>query len=135
VEVEVNPQTYVPLIKGIWIAINGGKIFNIEGAKETIESTIYSSFGWAMEERILFKQGTIPEDLAFTYFGSIIRSIPEPHIFFINPDQKGNPRGIGDLSFSCIPAAYTAAVTQATGKYLDRIPATPELIHSYTEES
>ncbi|MFP4382683.1 MAG: xanthine dehydrogenase family protein molybdopterin-binding subunit [Spirochaetia bacterium] len=135
VEVEVNPQTYIPLIKGIWIAINGGKIFNIAGAKETVESTIYSSFGWAMEERILFKQGAIPEDLAFTYFGNIARELPEPHIYFINPDQKGNPRGIGDLPFSCVPAAFTAAVAQATGRYLDRIPATPELIHSYTEES
>lgn len=135
VEVETNPHTFVTEIKGIWMGVNGGKIFNIEGAKETTESAIYSAIGWATEERITYKQGIIPQDLALTYFGKNIHTIPAPNIFFIDPDQKGTPRGIGDLSYSCIPAAYAAALSQSTGNYIDRIPATPELIHSYTEEA
>ena len=43
------------------------------------------------------------------------------------------PLGVGSLPFNCLPAALAAAVSQATGRYMDRIPTNPELIHGYLE--
>jgi len=47
--------------------------------------------------------------------------IPPVHMEFINTDSP-EARGIGELPFSCIPAAFLHAVSQAADTELNSIP-------------
>ena len=55
-------------------------------------------------------------------------------IEFFGDNEKAPARGLGDLPLAAIPAAFAAAVTQATGRYEDRIPFTPETLRGYIDE-
>jgi len=53
---------------------------------------------------------------------------------FITPETRSVSGGVEELAGSVIPSAYVSAVAQATGRYFDSLPITPELIHHYTED-
>lgn len=62
------------------------------------------------------------------------RPFPPITIEFVTPDTRAPSGGIEELTGSMIPSAYVSAVAQATGRYFDSLPITPELIHRYTED-
>jgi CO/xanthine dehydrogenase Mo-binding subunit len=125
VEVEIDPVEYIPRIRGVWLSVDGGKIFSQDKATRSLTRSAVQALGWAYREWIAYSNGAIPVK-QFENFGiPELSQIPPIHIDFI-ADASGEPKGIGDLPFACIPAAYLQAVSQAMDFQFCRIPLKPQ---------
>lgn len=106
VELELDPYTFREKIKGIWITIDCGELLSIKSAERTIRLAIQQELGQLIEAE------TVP-------CSSIAVS-------FIQSDA--NPSQIGELIHDIIPAAFTAALSQALAVQIEKLPCTAELI-------
>ncbi|MDR1956764.1 MAG: molybdopterin-dependent oxidoreductase [Treponema sp.] len=121
VEVAIDPIAYTPKIRGGWLGIAGGRILSEKQARLALSHSAVQALGWASQERIFYTEGKIPEHLFYTYAIPDPEDIPPIQVDFIGPDT-GDPKGIGELPFSTIPAAYVQAVSQAMDHPFETIP-------------
>jgi CO/xanthine dehydrogenase Mo-binding subunit len=121
VEVEIDPVEYLPRIRGVWMGVDGGKIIEEERALKNLKASALQALGWAYREQVSYVNGAISAD-QFDNFDILSPSrIPPVNVEFINRTQD-EPKGIGDLPFACIPAAYVQAVSQAMDYQFRSIP-------------
>ncbi|QQO08052.1 xanthine dehydrogenase family protein molybdopterin-binding subunit [Breznakiella homolactica] len=123
VEVEIDPIELTPKVRGVWMAVDGGKILSEQRARSSLNFSISQALGWASRERLSYEDGVIPENGMLLYNIPASQDLPPIHIDFAWNDTV-NPRGIGELAFSCIPAAYAQAVSQAADYSFESIPIT-----------
>jgi CO/xanthine dehydrogenase Mo-binding subunit len=123
VEVEIDPVEYIPKIRGAWLGIDAGKILSEARARRSLKFSIIQALGWASREQLSYVDGQIPLGHIYDYNIPSPRDIPPITIDFIWNDTV-NPKGIGELPFSCIPAAYAQAVSQAMDYPFEKIPLT-----------
>jgi len=130
VEVEFDPIGYMPRIRGVWMCVDGGKILSEDNARKSLKISIVQALGWAYKEQISYVDGAIPVDQFENFDIPGIAEIPPIVIDFINSNSEESPKGIGDLPFSCIPAAFVQAVSQAAGCHFRAIPLKAQDIFS-----
>jgi CO/xanthine dehydrogenase Mo-binding subunit len=123
VEVEIDPVEYTPNIRGVWLSLDGGKILSQRRAWQSMRFSTIQALGWASGERLGYENGRIPSEQFSTYELPNLRTIPPIHIDFIFNDTA-SPKGIGDVPFNCVPAAFVQAVSQAIDHPFDRLPVT-----------
>ncbi|MHB9290979.1 Carbon-monoxide dehydrogenase large subunit [Hollandina sp. SP2] len=121
VEVAIDPVAYTPKIRGIWLGIAGGRILSEKQARLAMSTGAIQALGWAAQEQLFYTEGTIPEHLFYTYGIPAPEDIPPIQVDFIGQDT-GEPKGIGELPFSSIPAAYVQAISQAMDHPFETIP-------------
>lgn len=132
VEVSVDPVTFESTVRNVWLTVDAGRILDEAEAKRSLEMSVYQALEWATHEVIEYRRGAIdPRSyLAYRNVGDPV--LPQISIALLGSPERG-PEGIGELPQNCIPAALAAAVSQATGRYMDRIPTNPSLIHDYLD--
>jgi CO/xanthine dehydrogenase Mo-binding subunit len=123
VEVEIDPVEYTPKIRGAWLGVDGGRILSEARARRSLKFSIIQALGWASREHLAYEEGKIPLKYIYDYDIPSPQDIPPIHIDFLWSDTA-NPKGIGELPFNCIPAAYAQAVSQAMDHHFDKIPLT-----------
>jgi CO/xanthine dehydrogenase Mo-binding subunit len=121
VEIEISPIEYLPRIRGVWMCIDGGKIISEDHARRSIKTSAVQALGWAYREQINYVTGEIPIDQIDNFDIPGPQEIPPIIIEFI-PGSSDEMKGVGDLPFSCIPAAYVQAVSQAMDHHFESIP-------------
>ena len=121
VETEIDPVSLEPLILGIWLAVDGGKILSQRRARRSLRTGIIHALGWACREKVCYTNGEIPFALFQGYNIPAPADIPPINVDFIWNDTAA-PKGIGDLPFCCLPAAFVQAVSQAMDHPFDKIP-------------
>ena len=121
VEVEIDTDSFIPYIRGIWLAADGGRIYSYNKARTAIENGIIHALGWARNEQLHYAQGEIPLDSLRNYDVHSPFDIPPIEVDFIS-SESNFPKGIGELPYSCIPAAYVQAVSQAMDFHFGKIP-------------
>jgi CO/xanthine dehydrogenase Mo-binding subunit len=121
VEVEFDPIGYLPRIRGVWMCVDGGKILSGDKARKNLKTSVIQALGWAYREQISYVDGAIPLDQFENFEIPGLAEIPPIEIDFINSNSE-EPKGIGDLPFCCIPAAFVQAVSQAAGCHFLAIP-------------
>jgi len=129
VEVELDPWSMEPRVLGVWLCVDGGRIASERFARGALAVSTMAALGQCIRERISLEGGRIPE-WAYREYGLLsLAEAPPIEIDFL-PWVEGNPlRGIGELPFLCIPAAFAAAAAQASDLNADRLPfATEELV-------
>ncbi len=129
VEIELDPVFLRPIIKGIWVIFDIGRIHDIEAARSAGEAEIYESLNWAAGESKHYRNQVSLTDIE----ESEITYLPKINISFIE-DSKRASGGISQLPDTLIPSAFVQAISQATGIYFDTIPVTPEIISNHLEE-
>ena len=134
IEVSAEPASLEVRVRGIWLAVFAGKILDPQRARKKLEMGCYQAMGWAASEALDYQSGALSTSAYEQYAPSLWSQYPPINIDFAGDLEKIPALGLEELPFSCIPAAYAAAVTQATGHYIDQIPATPALLRSYLEE-
>ena len=132
VEVEVNPVTFESRVLNVWLSVDAGRILDENEARRALEMGIYQAIEWATHEIIVYRNGAVDPRSYLTYRNVGEPALPAIHISLLGTGER-EPEGLGELPQSCIPAAIAAAVSQATGRYMDRIPINPALIHHYLE--
>lgn len=121
VEVEIDPVSLEPAIRGIWHVVDGGKILSQRLARRTLRMGIIQALGWTCREQIRYEDGKIPNELYLGYDIPSPAEIPPIHVDFIWNDSA-EPKGIGELPFCTLPAAYAQAVSQAMDHPFNKIP-------------
>jgi len=121
VEIEIDTDSFTPYIRGIWMAADGGRIYSLDKARTALETGIIQSLGWTIREQIHYAQGEIPLDLLRCYDVPSPLDIPAIEVEFAESEDPF-PKGIGELPFNCIPAAYVQALSQALDYHFGKIP-------------
>ncbi len=106
VEVELDTYTYNERIKGIWLVIDCGELFDKTAALKAIRLEIQQQL------EMLVKDKTIPCD--------------NITIKFIESKNKAGQ--IGDLVRNTLPAAFSSALSLALATQLTKLPCTEKLI-------
>jgi CO/xanthine dehydrogenase Mo-binding subunit len=121
VEVVVDTATYLPFVRGIWLSIDGGTIQSEERAKKSICASATQALSWAMQEDVQYENGRIDPRRVRDY--PVLPDYSPP----ITVDflwSEGKSRGIGELPFALIPAAFAQALSQAMDCHFCHYPIT-----------
>ncbi|MBI9102123.1 MAG: xanthine dehydrogenase family protein [Spirochaetales bacterium] len=123
VEVEIDPVSFIPELRGVWMSLDCGRIMDLDYARSVVESSIYSTLHNHI--RGLKKISDFPQS------GSAFESkTPLPiHIHFYE-SRENKPGGLGSLAANTVPAAFLAAVSQASGISMNKLPFAPNHIFS-----
>jgi len=121
VEIEIDPVSFHPVTKGIWLAVEGGNILNERRARLTLKTGAIQALGWATLEQLRYEEGKIPVECFRDYNIPAPEDIPPITVDFLHSSATIH-KGIGDLPFCCIPAAYVQAVSQAMDHHFEKIP-------------
>jgi len=101
--------------------VDGGKILNERRARLTLKTGAIQALGWAKREQLCYQKGKIPLECYRDYDIPAPEEIPPIEVDFIWSNNTVH-KGIGDLPFCCIPAAYVQAVSQAMDHHFEKIP-------------
>ncbi len=136
VEVEVDPIALEPKVRGMWIAVEGGVILDEPAALQTMRSTCNHALTWAARQPMSAGGLSRPLDGA-SGFNPPFKHEPPLWVRFLDGSARtgGHACGIGDLPYTCIPAAFTQAIEQATGTLSTPLPARPSSIYQMLEQS
>lgn len=112
IELEMDPYTYMEKIKGLWMTINCGQLFDKKAAERTIKLAIQQ------ELTTLVENSTITTD--------------NYHIFFINSEES--PAQIGELVHNTIPAAFSSALSLALSTRISTLPVSQDLLYELIKQ-
>ena len=132
VEVEVDPIEFIPKVRGIWMSVDGGRILLENRARRNLKIAAVQALGWASREQLDYVDGRLTQEQFSAYDIPGPADIPPIHINFLKPDSD-LAKGIGELPFNCIPAAYIQAVSQALDNHFLSIPLLPHDIWEMTK--
>jgi len=121
VEVSIDIVECIPHVRGIWLGIDGGKIISENRARRNLTRGAVQALGWAYAENIEYQDGALPKTKYDKFGVSSYLDIPVIVVDFL-PSANSEPKGIGELPFTCIPAAFLQAVSQAMDHCYKTIP-------------
>ena len=107
----MNADTYQEKIKGIWVAIDCGKIYSIKSAESTIKLAIQQEMERLVQDTIV--------------------SCDQIKISFLSSNET--PCQIGKLIHNLIPAAFSSALSMALQKAVTHIPCTEQELYELTK--
>ncbi len=113
VEVEIDALTGRPIPLAVWMVIDAGRIISMQTALASLRASTLSALALCTANDFDPASAGIDDYLAD--FNLRMRDLPDIHIRFIDPDRNGAAKGIGELPFVTIPAAFYSALTQALG--------------------
>lgn len=112
VEVEIDPYTYQEKIKGLWMTVSCGKLFDTKAAERSIKLSIQQELS------------------------SLVRNAKveceEIRIFFI--PSEDSPGQIGELVHNTIPAAFSSALSLALSTKISTLPVSQNLLYSLMKQ-
>ncbi|HTX71873.1 MAG TPA: molybdopterin cofactor-binding domain-containing protein [Rectinemataceae bacterium] len=125
VEIEIDTWTYEPRPTGVWICAEGGEIVSPERAAAALRVGATDALGACMRER-LDPTDRVGSREGYLRYGIVpLHELPPISVSFIAPARKSEVKGIGELPFNTIPAAFLSAVEQATGVHVSSLPISP----------
>jgi CO/xanthine dehydrogenase Mo-binding subunit len=131
-EVEIDEETGGIHVVRYWAAHDAGKIINPLSAEGQVEGGVVMGLGMALWERIVREDGRILNPNYLNYLLPGARDIPTEikTIFVQNADRTGpfGAKGLAEASIIPVPAAVAAAIYDAVGVRLDRMPIGAELL-------
>ncbi len=112
VEVELDTYTYNEKIKGIWVTVDCGELFDEAAAERAIRLEIQQ------ELTMLVKGKTVPCDAI--------------NVNFIQSNNRSGQ--VGGLIHNSLPAAFSSALSLALTTQLTEIPCTEELLFQLIQD-
>ena len=130
-DVDVDMNTGVVRVTDLVMAVDCGKALHPVLAEGQIEGGALQAVGWATIEEIKMKDGSYQNDRLATYLIPTVLDAPRIRTILVeNPYSRGpfGAKGIGELPMDGPAPAIIAAIHDATGVWLDEVPATPEKV-------
>ena len=126
VEVELDPWTLEPRPLGVWLCVDGGLIVSKDKAEAALRAGAADAMGLCLRERLDIASGQVSEDEYLSYCLLRPAQLPPISVDLYEPDRRVKSKGIGELPFDTIPAAFLQAVAQAAGAPFFSLPIGPE---------
>ncbi|MFZ2636554.1 MAG: xanthine dehydrogenase family protein [Rectinemataceae bacterium] len=120
VEAEIDPRNGNVRPLGVWLVVDGGKTLQKERTLASLRSGTADALGICVSEA--FDPQSEGADSYFRYSPLPLSSLPAIHVELLDPDGRAQARGVTELPFDLIPAAFTGAVAQAAGGEPDSLP-------------
>lgn len=114
VELELDTWSMEPRILGVWLCVDGGRIASERFARGTLSSSTLAALGQCFRERLPFEDGRVAENGYREYGLLSLAEAPPIEIEFLPWSDTDPLKGIGELPFLCIPAAFASAAAQAS---------------------
>src|SRR2546430_4166174 len=130
-DVDVDMATGEVRVTDLVTAVDCGKALHPVMAEGQVEGGSLQAVGWATIEEIKMKDGGYQNDRLATYLIPTALDAPRIRTILVeNPYSRGpfGAKGIGELPMDGPAPAIIAAIHDATGVWLDEIPATPEKV-------
>jgi CO/xanthine dehydrogenase Mo-binding subunit len=130
-DVDVDMTTGEVRVTDLVTAVDCGKALHPVMAEGQIEGGSLQAVGWATLEEIKMQDGGYQNDRLATYLIPTALDAPRIRTILVeNPYSRGpfGAKGIGELPMDGPAPAIIAAIHDATGVWLDEIPATPEKV-------
>jgi CO/xanthine dehydrogenase Mo-binding subunit len=130
-DVDVDMTTGEVRVTDLVTAVDCGKALHPVMAEGQIEGGSLQAVGWATIEEIKMKDGGYQNDRLATYLIPTALDAPRIRTILVeNPYSRGpfGAKGIGELPMDGPAPAIIAAIHDATGVWLDEVPATPEKV-------
>jgi CO/xanthine dehydrogenase Mo-binding subunit len=138
VEVEVDVETGQVRLVNVICADDVGKAVNPQQVQGQVEGAVVQAAGYAILENFIQQDGQVLTKTLSTYLIPTILDIPEKveSIILEYADPRGpwGARGMGEMPYLPLAPAVGAAIRNATGKWFDQFPYTPERILFGLEE-
>lgn len=112
VEIELDMASYSPQLRGIWFIADAGKILNPHAAETALKKSIQEGLKELIEDEEL--------------------ESPAISIQFIQSEDE--PKQLGDIAASLLPAAYSSALSQAVGETITNMPVQTDTVYKLTEK-
>ena len=131
VEVEVDTETGEARVLRVVSGHDAGRIVNPAGAEGQVEGGVVQALGYALLEQAAEKDGRMLNDRLDRYVLPTTMDAPETKPVFVEHAWAWGPhgaKGLGDSPMVATAPAVTAAIAQAAGVRIDRLPATPERV-------
>ncbi|MDR3573246.1 MAG: molybdopterin-dependent oxidoreductase [Anaerolineaceae bacterium] len=139
VEIEVDVETGQITLPQVIAVHDTGKTVNPQQTLGQIEGGIVQAQGWSLLENFVTKGGRIYTDQLSTYLIPTVPDIPQriKIILVENPDPVGpyGVRGIGEMPLVPLAPAIIAALRDAAGIWINRLPLTPEVVWQKINET
>lgn len=132
-ELSLDPHTFEPTIKNVWLAIDAGKILDKTAALSTVRKTARAALSAAMAEGITLKEGRYSPTDSVQYDIMNLAESSTIHVHFIESDDES--KGIGSIAHNLVPAAYGAALYQILRKKVPAIPFGARSIWEFTKQT
>jgi len=129
--VDVDTATGEVRVTDVVTAVDCGKAIHPVMAEGQIEGGALQAVGWATIEEIKMKDGRYLNDRLATYLIPTALDAPRLKTILVENPYSGGPfgaKGIGELPMDGPAPAIIAAIHDATGAWLDEVPATPEKV-------
>ena len=127
VEVEIDPVTLECSLRGVWMSVDPGMVFDEPALRRCIEIEIASTFDWCNAYESSWERSMI---LSSGMVGEETRSAP-PITLLLLATPRDLPGPVEGLAMGGFPPAYVSAVSQATGFQFDSLPLTNQQIQQY----
>jgi 4-hydroxybenzoyl-CoA reductase subunit alpha len=131
VEVAVDPDTGQVTTERVWVALDCGYAINPLSVEGQVQGAVWMGLGQAMSEQTRFDKGKPMAANMLEYAVPTMAESPPIDVQLVESLDPNGPFGAKEGSegpLSGFPAAFAAAVRQATGMEFHRLPITPDVV-------
>lgn len=131
VEIELDTLTAMTELKGVWGVYDVGTPIDETILKGQMQGGLLQGISYGSMENMVTKDGKIQQDSFTNYIIPTAMDVVNFDISFIdNPYENGpfGAKGAGELPVNGGAPAYIAALENALGRDVYRVPMTPELV-------
>ena len=135
-EVSVDTVTWETRVDDFVAVQEVGKVINPVLAMGQIEGGVAQAIGWALYERVVWREGRMANGEMTNYIMPTSMDLPPIRVFFEEQPYAYGPagaKGIGELPMDGPAPAIMNAVAHATGADPRAIPMTPEMLMALME--
>ncbi len=122
VELAIDPLDGSPLVRGIWMSVNAGRILSRSRAEHSLKRDIARALSNCVSERFYPAQEDYTGSPLFSYAPLRIQDIPPIELRFCEAGAEMSPGGLGELAFIAVPAAFASALSQAMDEAQHELP-------------
>jgi len=137
-EVKVDMETGRTEVLNFWAAHDVGRAINPTGVEGQIEGGVVQGMGYGMMEELVHDSEGRMMNLDFVdYIIPTSKDAPKIESIIVEapfPDGPYGAKGLGEPSLMPAPAAVANAISNAIGKRLHELPATPERVFKMLNE-
>jgi CO/xanthine dehydrogenase Mo-binding subunit len=129
VDVEVDRDTGEVRVTNLVAALDPGRALHPILAEGQVEGGVLQAVGYATIEEMKMADGGYVNDRLATYIIPTALDAPRIKTVLVENPYSGGPfgaKGIGEIPMDGPAPAVVAAIHDATGVWLDEVPATPE---------
>jgi CO/xanthine dehydrogenase Mo-binding subunit len=136
-EVEIDPVTYEITVKGVWSAFDLGKAIDDRIIRGQLDGGVLQGLGYGSMEVMDCRAGRIRQRTVTDYMIPTAVDAPQIESRLVDNLYEGGPfgaKGAGELTLIGGAPALAAAVSDALGIPIRKLPVTPEYLMEVCED-